>query len=403
MKEKALMLSRRKSNLWDSLLPGKDIKNVSKNTESNAERIVMFQRNLAASERNHVTGVLSIKIKSIRIDSGALSTLESYARQSLYCTIQVRNFTTRTKIARNTQGGHVEFHQTKHFPVNVVRNRSHPFNLVRLEVVGCGSNINGIPLGGVLFHIHDLIRGSPASGEFPLSGVNLVVGSIQLELTFNYGILGYGISQQLACEDRCTEDAIQYSLLPRINPDPIACEPHDIILKTQAVPHPEFIPFERKVFLSYGKDLEDQLEELGSKLEDRHCFKETINVTKKVRETYFSISDRANRLLYLNQWLQESHCRKETVPDAPTEFQSEDFPKKAYMGYLNPIIPKEPEFEMPKFLELLEGKGKGKGKDEPKSPGANVAIKQSAIIVDSPFRPSNHDENLWTRIKTWFY
>jgi hypothetical protein len=129
-----------------------------------------------------------------------------------------------------------------------------------------------------------LIKGSPGTGEFPISGNNLVVGSIALEFTFNYGTFGYGMSQQLLDEDYSAEELIQYSLLPRINPEPDNCEPNEIVLKTQAVPHPEFIPFEHKVYLSYGKDLEMQLTELGRSIEERVCFKDTIKITAGVRK-----------------------------------------------------------------------------------------------------------------------
>ena len=111
-----------------------------------------------------------------------------------------------------------------------------------------------------------------------------MVGSIALELTFHYGTFGYGMSQQLLDEDYSAEELIQYSLLPRINPDTDHCEPKEIILKTQAVPHPEFIPFEQKVYLSYGKDLQSQLTELGRNIDERVCFKDTIKITAGVRK-----------------------------------------------------------------------------------------------------------------------
>ena len=60
-------------------------------------------------------------------------------------------------VARN-RDGHVVFNQVKHFAVRVIGNRSHPFNLVRIDVNGVGSTSKEIRLGRILFHMHDLIR-----------------------------------------------------------------------------------------------------------------------------------------------------------------------------------------------------------------------------------------------------
>ena len=79
----------------------------------------------------------------------------------------------------------------------MIPNRSHPFNLVRIDVIGSGLNTGNMRIGGLLFHMHDLLRGSPASGEFPITGKDVIIGSMSLELTFSYGIFGYGISQQV--------------------------------------------------------------------------------------------------------------------------------------------------------------------------------------------------------------
>jgi hypothetical protein len=124
----------------------------------------------------------------------------------------------------------------KHFPVNVVTNRAHPFNLLQLDIIGIGQQGKEHRIGGVLFHIHDIIRGSPLSREFAIAGQHLIVGRVNLELTFHYGTFGYGMSRQLLEEDFSADEITQYCLLPRINPLIHECELNGFILRTQAVP-----------------------------------------------------------------------------------------------------------------------------------------------------------------------
>jgi hypothetical protein len=95
-------------------------------------------------------------------------------------------------------------------------------------------------------------------------------------------------------------------LFPRINPLKENCDPDSIVLHTQAVVHPNFIPFRDRVYLSHGKDLVKQLEQLHETLPPRNQFLSTLEQTEKIREKYYDISDRSSRLLYLHNLLQKS-------------------------------------------------------------------------------------------------
>lgn len=74
------------------------------------------------------------------------------------------------------------------------------------------------------------------------------------------------VNGQLFDEDYSPEDVVQYSLFPRISPSAEHCEENDVVLRIQALPHPQFIPFKEEVFLSYGKNLEETLKELSGQL-----------------------------------------------------------------------------------------------------------------------------------------
>ena len=139
-------------------------------------------------------------------------------------------------------------------------------------------------IGGLLFHMHDIITGTPLAREFQVAGTHLMIGRIHLELTFNYGAFGYGMDRQLQEEDCTFEELIAYSLFPRLNPDEDEVNQHGYIIKSQAIPHPNFIPFEKRVYLSYGDDLKKELEVLAKATEARTSFEAGMKKTEAVRQ-----------------------------------------------------------------------------------------------------------------------
>jgi hypothetical protein len=101
------------------------------------------------------------------------------------------------KLVIRSKNGKCTFDQVKHFPINIVPHRAHPFNLIRIDIIGISQNGQESRIGGVLFHVHDIIKGAPLSRDFAVAGIHLIVGRINLEITFNYGAFGYGMDRQV--------------------------------------------------------------------------------------------------------------------------------------------------------------------------------------------------------------
>lgn len=115
--------------LSESLGPSKDTKKVD-NLDT-FELNINAQRILVESERE-ITGVLTLKIKEVQLDTGFdFTQFRSYAcgknsaDRHVYCTMQVRNFTRRTKskiyvkLVSKCTNGAFKYKQTNHFPVKV--------------------------------------------------------------------------------------------------------------------------------------------------------------------------------------------------------------------------------------------------------------------------------------------
>nr|KAJ3419775.1 Hyaluronan and proteoglycan link protein 1 [Polyrhizophydium stewartii] len=273
-------------SLWRSLLDVQENETPEDEDEMMLEDSMLndgiaVQRSLFEEEfhRPMVQGVLAVKIRSAVLSQEVLSEF-----RCLYCTIMLRNFIVRTSVV-STNTPKIVWDQIKHFParvrvkespspakhlfsyygshLQVVRNRMHPFNHVKVQLLGFDSHGREREVGAVAFHLHEIIKASPISGMYDVWGKHFEVGQMELELTFSYGMFGYGSSVQLQDEDILPEEAIQYSLMPRINPAQDLCEPEEPVLAVQAVPHPGFIPFRNKVHLSYGKDIQNELEEIS--------------------------------------------------------------------------------------------------------------------------------------------
>ncbi len=156
--------------------------------------------------------------------------------------------------------------------------------MLRLDIIGIGHHAVEKRIGGILFHMHDIITGTPLAKEFQIAGSNLMIGRINLELTFNYGAFGYGMDRQLHEDDFTIEELISFSLFPRLNPPKDEVYQNGYVIRTQAVPHPNFIPFEKKVYLSYGAEVRKQLEQLAKNFEPRTSFEAGMKKTEAVRQ-----------------------------------------------------------------------------------------------------------------------
>ncbi|KAJ1508271.1 Hyaluronan and proteoglycan link protein 1, partial [Coelomomyces lativittatus] len=203
--------------------------------------------------RAEINGVLTFRIVKmilLELERGPV------LKQSCYCSISVVNLTKNTHVA-SKDAGCVTWNQTKHFSVQIPVNRRHPFNLVKLQFfeVPSANPSCARRIGLVSLHLHDIISASPVSGIFEVWDENHLIGDVALEITFNYGVFGYGYATQLKEEKRSTDEMIMYSLFPRINPGEDQLDPDTGVLNIQSTPHPSYIPFKEKVYLSYGKEL----------------------------------------------------------------------------------------------------------------------------------------------------
>ncbi|KAI8896784.1 hypothetical protein BC833DRAFT_596190 [Globomyces pollinis-pini] len=344
------------NSLWD-LAASEIVTKVTKKDNNNlmADENLAIQRNFKAGVKSTIPAVLSVKIKKLSIDKEKLSQQGIYY-ESVYCNVINRNFLSKTTVKRIPKGS-ATFNQVKHFAVNIVDNRSHPHNLVRIDIVGVGRENKEYDIGAILFHLHDIIKGSPSSGEYGINGQHTIVGFVSMEITSNYGSFGYGYSNQLSEEDYTNDELIQYSLLPRINPPNEDCEYGEIVVRSQAIAHPSFIPFEKQVFLSHGKDLQSQLQEISETLYKPKSFSESTNRIKSFLEKYYEINDRASRLTALHNHLQQNQQRSENVPVKPDDIQDVEYPSTSYIKYLQPLSAiQEPVYEHSTYRNTMAGK-----------------------------------------------
>ncbi len=67
-------------------------------------------------------------------------------------------------------------------------------------------------IGSVSFHLHDIIQASPISGIYDIWENNVLVGDLELEITFSYGSYGYGTSSQVFTLYEC-----DFARIPHMN------------------------------------------------------------------------------------------------------------------------------------------------------------------------------------------
>ncbi|KAJ3099517.1 hypothetical protein HK100_004872 [Physocladia obscura] len=107
---------------------------------------------------------------------------------------------------------------------------------------------------------------NPIAGTYDLWNDNIQVGDIDLELTHSYGSFGYGYSPQLKDEDMTPEEIVTYSLFPRVIPKRDKRELENPVAVVCATPHPQYIDFKEHVYLSYGREIKEQLEEAAESM-----------------------------------------------------------------------------------------------------------------------------------------
>ena len=223
--------------------------------------------------------------------------------RNLFCTVLFRNFLVRTKKV-STHSDEIVWDQTKHFPVQVLKYPTNPFNYVKIQMLG--DHVTGVEqvVGSIGFHLHDIIKSSPIAGSFDIWGQHYEVGQMDLEMTFLYGLYGYGSSPQLKDPNLKPEDCVQYSLMPRINPAPDQCIPNEAILAVHAVPHPSFIPFGNRAFLSYSKEIKTELENMAKIMYRPKSLMRGLDslnsVREKVQQNNCRYNDQANNIPFFS-------------------------------------------------------------------------------------------------------
>lgn len=170
----------------------------------------------------------------------------------MYFTILNRNYSRKSKVLLN-ENGVLTWNEIHHFPVTIITEIMHPFNAIKISLVGFSAQRPDVTaiVGQVSFHIHDIIKAAPISGTYFLWNNNSQIGNLDVEITYSYGRFGYGYSYQLKEEDANPSEKVNYSLFPRINPPYSECEKGEAIqeFKEQNVPHvlKECDPIEFKV------------------------------------------------------------------------------------------------------------------------------------------------------------
>ncbi|KAL7751116.1 hypothetical protein RI367_003318 [Sorochytrium milnesiophthora] len=285
-------------------------------------------------------GVLAVRIKEAHFIAVKDTTR---AHENTYCTVSIRNFCKKTHV-RAKQNDRIDWDQTKHFPVVVPQSRKHPFNLVRIQLFEFDSfNPNAHrELGGVSFHLHDIVSVSPIMGAFDVWDQHQLIGDIEVEITFSYGSFGYGYSSQLKEERRTPEEMVAYSLFPRIVPPKEQQEAERGVMAVKALQHPSFIPFKEKAFLSYGKEL-GQLAVAPRDTFAPEMAAADINEIEAMRDRYFGMSDRVARIMFLHNYLFCASTKPEITSNCGLEVGSKDLGgrrdvhQKSYIPFVQPF------------------------------------------------------------------
>ncbi|KAI8622253.1 hypothetical protein BC830DRAFT_1076571 [Chytriomyces sp. MP71] len=253
-----------------------------------ANRVLIAEESVRPSLR----GVLAIKIRMaslIKFDNG-------HQTGGFFVEFSIRSLVKRTQVAQNNEGI-LKWDQTKHFPIALVRNPKHPYNMlsIRLFSYDAKSSTDVSEVGSLSFHLHDIIKANPIAGTYDLWNANIQVGDIDLEFTFSYGSFGYGYSPQLREEDMSPEEIVTYSLFPRVIPRRDQREPEDPVMVVCATPHPRFIHFKEKVYLSYGREIREQLEEVAETMYRPDMLEQEMSDFEQVRDEVGNFFPRIHR------------------------------------------------------------------------------------------------------------
>eukprot|EP00058_Branchiostoma_floridae_P022168 XP_002607658.1 hypothetical protein BRAFLDRAFT_84653 [Branchiostoma floridae] len=137
----------------------------------------------------------------------------------------------------------VVFDDLKHFPIELHRERDHAQNKVCIRAFTWdGTQPEPSTVGNATLHLFDIVK---------------VVGELDLEICFVYGIFGFGQSHQLEQYDQEVKEILNHSMFCRLPPPEqrVSKHGHCELLSSLPIGPPSFIPFETTVDIGNGRDL----------------------------------------------------------------------------------------------------------------------------------------------------
>ncbi|XP_019630025.1 PREDICTED: amyotrophic lateral sclerosis 2 chromosomal region candidate gene 11 protein-like [Branchiostoma belcheri] len=137
----------------------------------------------------------------------------------------------------------IVFDDLKHFPIELHRERDHAQNKLCIRAFSWdGSQPEPTAVGTATLHLFDIVK---------------VVGELEVEICFVYGIFGYGQSHQLEQYDQEVKEILNHSMFCRLSPPEqrISKHGHCELLSSLPIGPPSFIPFPTTVDIGNGRDL----------------------------------------------------------------------------------------------------------------------------------------------------
>lgn len=220
---------------------------------------------------------------------------------------------------------------TKHIPVIVPRNRKHPYNLVKVSLVANDENA----VGSCAFNLHDVISIRASEGVYQIWDEFSSVANISLEITFNYGMFGYGFSDRLEEDktmDLALDESFSYSLFPRILTRPEESTDIGTFDFVKNGKRPDFIPFKNEVHLDpLDGDLSTQYSDEKNSKYTPTCLMSSMRDITIYRDQYVEIHDRMSKILSLNHYLASRYL-------ATTSSNSDGGQSKKIRSFQNEVI-----------------------------------------------------------------
>ncbi|XP_078661483.1 cation channel sperm-associated targeting subunit tau-like [Branchiostoma floridae x Branchiostoma belcheri] len=152
----------------------------------------------------------------------------------------------------------IVFDDLKHFPIELHRERDHAQNKLCIRAFSWdGSQPEPTAVGTATLHLFDIVKKMLMSEDVHLLWKHQVVGELEVEICFVYGIFGYGQSHQLEQYDQEVKEILNHSMFCRLSPPEqrISKHGHSELLSSLPIGPPSFIPFPTTVDIGNGRDL----------------------------------------------------------------------------------------------------------------------------------------------------